>query len=180
LQERRLPIPSLEREGLMNWVDLVIVVLIAWFTFSAFSAGVIREVVTIIGVALGVVLAGLFYKDLADDVRLAIDTDHAPEIISFLVIFGACFLAGQLAAMVLKQTASLLMLGTFDHLFGAAFGFLKGMVVVELLLILFVTVPMLDLRNSIDQSTFGPLFLDGIPLLLKVLPVEFDNAVHAL
>jgi transcriptional regulator with PAS, ATPase and Fis domain len=53
----------------MNWVDVAIVVIVAWFTFSAFSAGVIREVVTIVGVALGVVLAGLFYKDLADDVR---------------------------------------------------------------------------------------------------------------
>ena len=164
----------------MNWVDVAIVIVLAWFTFSAFSAGVIREVVTIVGVALGVVLAGLFYKDLADDVRLAIDTDHAPEIIAFLVIFGACFLAGQLAAMVLKQTASLLMLGTFDHLFGAVFGFVKGMVVVELLLILFVTFPTLDLRNTIDQSMFGPLFLHGMPVLLRVLPAEFDNAVHAL
>ena len=164
----------------MNWVDVAIVVVVAWFTFSAFSAGVIREVVTIVGVALGVVLAGLFYKDLADDVRLAIDTDHAPEIIAFLVIFGACFLAGQLAAMVLKQTASLLMLGTFDHLLGAVFGFVKGMVVVELLLILFVTFPTLDLRHTIDQSMLGPLFLDGIPVLLRVLPVEFKNAVQAL
>jgi uncharacterized membrane protein required for colicin V production len=82
--------------------------------------------------------------------------------------------------MVLKQTASLLMLGTFDHLFGAVFGFVKGMVVVEILLILFVTFPTLDLRNTIDQSMFGPLFLNGIPVLLRVLPVEFDNAVQAL
>jgi membrane protein required for colicin V production len=164
----------------MNWVDLVIVVLIAWFTFSAFSAGIIREMVTIVGVALGVVLAGLFYKDLADDVRLAVDADHAPEIIAFLVIFGACFLAGQLAAMVLKQTASLLMLGTFDHLLGAVFGFVKGMVVVELILILFVTFPAWDLRNTIDQSMFGPLFLHGIPVLTRVLPAEFNNAVQSL
>ena len=58
----------------MNWVDVAIVVIVAWFTFSAFSAGVIREVVTIVGVALGIVLAGLFYQDLADDVKLAVDT----------------------------------------------------------------------------------------------------------
>ncbi|MGD0765134.1 MAG: CvpA family protein, partial [Dehalococcoidia bacterium] len=120
------------------------------------------------------------YKDLADDVRLAVDADHAPEIIAFLVIFGACFLAGQLAAMILKQTASLLMLGTFDHVLGAAFGFVKGMVVVELLLILFVTFPAWDLRNTIDQSTLGPLFLHGIPVLTRVLPAEFNNAVQSL
>lgn len=164
----------------MNWLDLVIVVAIAWFTFSAFWSGVIREVVTIIGVALGIVLAGLFYEDLADDVELIIDTDNAPPIIAFLLILGACTLAGQLAAMLLKQTASLLMLGTLDHLFGAVFGLFKGIVVVEILMILFVTFPALGLRDAIDESLFGPLFLNGIPFLLRVLPSEFDAGVDTI
>ncbi len=164
----------------MNYVDIAIVVLVAWFTFSAFSAGIIREVVTMTGVALGVVLAGLFYQDLASDVKLAVDNDNAANIIAFLVIFGACFLAGQLAGMLLKHTASLLMLGTFDHLFGAAFGFVKGMVIVEVALILFVTFPAFGLKDHIRDSMFGPMFLDGIPVLLRVLPVEFRNAVDAL
>jgi membrane protein required for colicin V production len=164
----------------MNYVDIAIVVLVAWFTFSAFSAGIIREVVTMTGVALGVVLAGLFYQDLASDVKLAVDNDNAANIIAFLVIFGACFLAGQLAGMLLKHTASLLMLGTFDHLFGAAFGFVKGMVIVEVALILFVTFPAFGLKDHIRDSMFGPMFLDGIPILLRVLPVEFRNAVDAL
>ena len=164
----------------MNWLDIIVVLIVAWFTFSAFWAGLIREVVTIVGVALGIVLAGFFYQDLADDVKLVIDTDNAPPIIAFLLIFGACALAGQLAAMVLKQTASLLMLGTFDHLLGAVFGFVKGIVIVEILMILFVTFPALGLKDTIDESMFGPLFLDGIPFLLKILPSEFDSAVEAL
>ncbi|MCJ7491512.1 MAG: CvpA family protein [Dehalococcoidia bacterium] len=164
----------------MNYVDIAVVVLVAWFTFSAFSAGIIREVVTMTGVALGVVLAGLFYQDLASDVKLAVDNDNAANIIAVLVIFGACFLAGQLAGMLLKHTASLLMLGTFDHLFGAAFGFVKGMVIVEVALILFVTFPAFGLKDHIRDSMFGPMFLDGIPVLLRILPVEFRNAVDAL
>jgi membrane protein required for colicin V production len=164
----------------MNWLDVVVIATIAWFTFSAFWAGVIREVVTIVGVALGIVLAGLFYRDLADDVKLVVDADNASRIIAFLLIFGACALAGQLAAMVLKQTAALLMLGTFDHLFGAVVGFAKGIIVVELLMIVFVTFPALGLKETIDESMFGPLLLDGIPFLLKVLPSEFDSAVQAL
>src|SRR4030065_1558970 len=122
----------------MNWLDVLVVATIAWFTFSAFWAGVIREIVTIIGVALGIVLAGLFYQDLADDVKLVVDVDNAPPIIAFLLIFGACALAGQLAAMVLKQTAALLMLGTFDHMLGAGFGLVKGVVDVECLMSVFV------------------------------------------
>ncbi len=164
----------------MNYIDIVVVAIIAWFTFSAFSAGIIREVVTIIGVILGILLAGLFYQDLAQDVKLAVDNENAANIIAFLTIFGACFLAGQLAGMLLKTTASLLMLGTFDHLLGAGFGFLKGMAVVEVGLILFVTFPEFGLKEHIHDSMLGPMFLDGIPVLLKVLPIEFRNAVDAL
>jgi membrane protein required for colicin V production len=164
----------------MNYIDLVVVVVIAWFTFSAFSAGVIREVVTITGVALGVVLAGLFYQDLADDVKLVIDNDNASNIVAFLLIFGACVLAGQLAGMMLKQTASLLMLGTFDHLLGAAFGLFKGMAIIEVALIVFVTFPAFGLKDQIRDSLFGPMFLDGIPVLLRILPSEFKAAVDAL
>lgn len=163
----------------MNWLDFVIIAAVAWLTFSAFWAGIIREIVTIVGIALGIVLAGFFYEDLADDVRMLIDVDNAPPIIAFLLIFGACALAGQLTAMLLKQTASILMLGTFDHLFGAAFGLFKGIVVVEVFLIIFVTFPALGLKDAIDGSLFGPLFLDGMPFLLKVLPSEFDSAVEA-
>jgi uncharacterized membrane protein required for colicin V production len=128
----------------MNWLDLVIVVAIAWFTFSAFWSGVIREVVTIIGVALGIVLAGLFYEDLADDVELIIDTDNAPPIIAFLLILGACA-TGQLARASPKQTASLLILGTLDHLFGAIPACSRDRR--RRILILFVTFPALGLRT---------------------------------
>lgn len=164
----------------MNWVDAVIIVLVVWFTFSAFSAGIIREIVTMTGVALGIVLAGLFYQDLASDIKLAVDNDSAANIAAFLTIFFACFLAGQLAGMLLKQTASLLMLGTFDHLFGAAFGFVKGMALVEILLIVFVTFPAFGFKDAIRDSLFGPIFLNGIPILLRILPAEFRNAVDAL
>ncbi len=163
----------------MNWVDIVIIVVLVWFTFSAFSAGIIREIVTMVGVALGIVLAGIFYKDLASDIKLAVDNDNAANIVAFLTIFGACFLAGQLAGMLLKQTASLLMLGTFDHLLGALFGLIKGLAVAELLLIVFVTFPAFGLKDTIHDSALGPMFLNGVPLLLRILPSEFKTAVNA-
>ena len=46
----------------MNWLDGVILVVILWFTIAAFQAGFIREIVTVVAVILGVVLAGLLYK----------------------------------------------------------------------------------------------------------------------
>ena len=161
----------------MNWLDAAIIAAIIWFTFSAFQAGFIRETVTIMAAILGVVLAGIFYKDLADDVLLFIDNDTLARIVAFASIFGVTALAGQVLALVLKPTVALLQLGVFDQLAGAAFGFLKAMIFIEIFLVLFITYPKWDLDKTIDESTFGSLIIDKTPVLVKVLPDEFEAQV---
>ena len=163
----------------MNWLDIVIVLVIAFFAISAFRSGLIREVVTLVSVAVGVVVAGLFYDDLARDVLVFIDNEKTALIVGFLVLLGAVYLAGQLVAVMLKQAASLLFLGWADHAGGALFGLIKGLIVVEVLLILLVTYPQLGLKGDIDGSALASVFLDTAPLLLLVLPDEFEQAVDA-
>ena len=161
----------------MNWLDGVIIVLVLWFTLSAFQAGFIRETVTIMATILGVVLAGIFYKDLADDVLLFIDSEKVARIIAFGIIFGATALAGQMLALVLKPTVNLLQLGIFDQLAGAVFGFLKGMVFVQIFLIVFVTYPKWGLGEAIDDSRFGSLIVQNTAVLVRILPDEFELSV---
>lgn len=161
----------------MNWVDAFIVVSILWFTYSAFNAGMIREVVTIIGAVFAVALAGLFYMELAKDVGVGIDNEQTAEIVSFAIIFGAVILAAQLIAIFLKQTAQLLMLGIFDSMGGALIGLLKGFVLVEIALIVAITFPNLNLVDDVEGSAFAPFFLDLLPVLKYILPTEFSAAL---
>ena len=163
----------------MNWLDVVIVLVIAFFASTAFRAGLIREVVTLASVVVGVVIAGIFYDDLARDVLTFIDDRKTALVVGFLVLLGAVYLAGQLVAVMLKQAAALLFLGWADHAGGALFGLIKGLIVVEVLLVLLVTFPRLGLKGDIDGSALASVFLDASPLLLLVLPNEFERAVDA-
>jgi membrane protein required for colicin V production len=164
----------------MNWLDAAIVIALAGFTVAAFRAGLIREVVTLAAVVLGVLVAGHYYRTLAEDVLLFIKNDRAAKVIAFLTLFGSAALAGQLAAFVMKQAVSMLLLGWLDHLGGAILGLVKGLVLVELFLIFFATYPYLGLDKTIAGSSLAPLFLDTAPALLKLLPGEFNRAVEAL
>ena len=164
----------------MNWLDAIILIAIIGFTVAAFRAGLIREVVTLVAVVVGVLIAGHYYDDLADDVLLFIKNDKAAKVIAFLSLFGSVALMGQLAALLMKQAVSILLLGWLDHLAGAAFGLLKGLVLVELFLMFFATFPYLGLDDAIDGSGIAPLFLDNGPALLKLLPGEFNQAVEPL
>jgi membrane protein required for colicin V production len=165
----------------MHILDLVIVAVVAWFTFSAFSRGLIREVVTAIAIFGGAIIAGQFYEELSSNLEFLTDDETLRNFGSFIAIFVGIIVLGQVAAMVLRRFAALLLLGPFDHLGGALFGFLKGVLIVEVVLIVLTAFPVASsLEQAIDDSALAPVFLDGLPVMLKLLPGEFSEAVDAL
>ncbi len=162
----------------MNWIDALIIIILVWFSYAAFHAGLIREVVTILGAIFAVALAGLFYTDLAKDVDVAINNTQTSEIVAFGMIFGAVVLASQLIGMFMKQAASMFMLGLFDAMGGAFIGFLKGFIFVEIGLIVAITYPSLGLSDAVHNSAIAPLFLDLLPVLEHILPGKFKIAIQ--
>ena len=164
----------------MNWLDGAIIALIIWLTFSAFKVGFIRESVTIVAAILGIILAGLFYEDIAEDVLVFIDSDKLARIVGFAIVFGAVVFAGQMVAMILKPTVNLLQLGIFDQLAGAAFGFVKALVFIQIFLIVFITYPRWGLDDTIEESVFGSLTARSVeraPVIIQMLPDEFETQV---
>lgn len=166
----------------MNWLDGAIIALIIWLTYAAFQAGFIRESVTFVAAILGIVLAGIFYQDMAQDVLVFIDNETMANIAGFGLVFGAVVLAGQIIQMILKPTVHMLQLGIFDQLAGAAFGFAKAIVFVEIFVIVFITYPKWGMDKTIENSEFGKVavqFVDQAPFIEKMLPKEFgDDVTH--
>ncbi len=165
----------------MSWIDLVIVGVLAWFTFRAYANGLIREGVTLIAVILGVLLAGYLYDDLSNNLDFLIDDEPTRNLLSFGAIFIGIVVAGQIAGNLLKTTASLLLLGPLDHLGGAVFGFLKGLILVQVALIAFAVFPAMEfVSRGVDDSRLAPFFLETIPLAGFGLPGEFDTPLEDL
>ena len=165
----------------MHWLDLLIVAIIAWLTFRALTVGLIREVVTAAAFVVGAVLAGNYYGELADDIAFAVEDETWRQLVAFASIFIGVVVIGQIAALLLKRIASLLLLGPFDRLGGAAFGLAKGVLLVEVLLFAGLAFPVsTGVDAAIDESTLAPLFAEGIPVLLELLPAEFESAVDGI
>jgi membrane protein required for colicin V production len=162
----------------MNWLDFAIVFAIIGFVVAAYAAGLIREAVTLVAAILGIVIAGLLYDDLAADILVFMDDEDAAQAISFLILVGAVYLFGQIVALLLSRTASLLMLGWADRAGGAVFGFVKGLIVIQALLIVFAAYPSLGLDDAVAGSELAPYFLDDVDFLLRVLPDNFDERIE--
>lgn len=162
----------------MNWLDLAILLTVAWFTIAGATAGLAREVVTLLALLLGLVVAGLFAGNLADDVGIVVENRAWAEIVAFALIALAVFGAGQIAAILLKGPSQTLALGRLNHGGGLVLGFLKGALLVQAALILFARYHIPALVDALDGSFLTPFFLDGAPVLLTLLPAEFRRAVE--
>jgi membrane protein required for colicin V production len=163
----------------MSWIDAVIVIIFLYFIITAFSAGFIRETIGTTAAILGVVLAGLFYDEVRDSLLSSIDNQTTASVVGFLIIFVGITVAGQVLAMLVHPAITVLQLGIVDQLLGAMFGAAKAFVIVEVLLILFVTYPRYDLDKKIDDSEFATIMLNGSAPVLKILPDIFHNKVDA-
>ena len=161
----------------MNWIDVAILLILVGFVAAAYTAGLIREVVTLVAVLVGIAVAGLLYEDFAADVLVFVGDEDAAEAVSFLILFGSIYIIGQIGAYVLKTTASIMMLGWADKAGGAAFGLLKGLIVVQVLVILLAAYPSLGLDGEIDSSAIGKFLVDDASIVLLIMPGEIDQRI---
>lgn len=165
----------------MHWLDLVVVAVISWLTYRAFTVGLIREVVTTAALILGAILAGQFYAELSDDIAFAVEDETWRDFVAFASIFIGVVVIGQIGALLLRRAAAVLLLGWADRVGGAAFGFAQGFLLVEVALFAILTFPVSDaLDTAIEESLLAPIFIDTLPVLLGLLPPEFESAVEML
>ena len=162
----------------MDWVSLALLMVIAFLTWRAWRSGVIRELVALASVILAIPIAGVMYPRMYPKVHRIVTDGDLAALVSFLAILIAVVVGGLVIAHVLRRTASLLNLGIADHLAGAAFGFVKGVILCQVVLIALVAFPSPDLGDQIDGSPVAKGLLDTSPIALAFLPKHFGSQIH--
>jgi membrane protein required for colicin V production len=164
----------------VHWIDLVIVAIVAWSAFSAFRRGLIRQLVSVLSVIAGGLIAAHLHSRLAANIDFIVEDETTRKLIAFAAIFAGIVVLGQILSMLLRTAAGLLMLGPIDHLGGAAFGVLQGLLIVLFLLFALSAFPASErLTEALQESTLAPYFLDRLPLVERLLPAEFRDAIES-
>ena len=154
----------------MNWLDIVIVVALIVPTFSGYLRGLIKSALTLAGLIVGVILASNFYEQLAGAMTFITSPDIA-NIAGFIIILAVVLVIAQLLARLLKTTVHAISLGWVDRAGGAVFGFLMGAVFVGAVL---ATIVKFFGEGVVTESGIAAILLDKFPLVLGLLPSEFD------
>ncbi|MFA7249977.1 MAG: CvpA family protein [Dehalococcoidia bacterium] len=165
----------------MNWLDLLIVGVLAWTTFRAFTTGLIREVVTLVGLIAGIALSGAFYDDLSANLEFVISDSTTRSLAAFAAIFIGTMIAAQVLSAVLRTASSLLLLGPLDRIGGAAFGLVKGLLLVQVLLAAVSVFPaQATVARAVADSKIAPVLLRYSPAIRFGLPQEFQDPLGQL
>jgi membrane protein required for colicin V production len=155
----------------MNWLDIVIIVAIVVPTLIGLRIGMIKAALSLAGSIVGVIVAGRYYLTLSEQLSF-ISQESVAKITAFIIILvGILIIAGVLARL-LKWTASVMMLGWVNHLGGAAFGLLLGAIFCGALLAIWVK--FLGVTGAITESNLAFILVDFFPVVLALLPDEFD------
>ncbi|HCP60378.1 MAG TPA: colicin V production CvpA [Dehalococcoidia bacterium] len=155
----------------MNWLDIVILVLIAISTFLGLRIGIIKAALSLVGVIVGVVLAGRYYIPLSEQLSFISQSGVARTVAFAIILVGVMLLAAVLAS-VLKRAVSLVMLGWVNRLGGAIFGLAMGAIFCAAVLATWVG--FLGAGETIIESVTTPVLLEYFPVVLALLPSEFD------
>ena len=155
----------------MNWLDIVIIVVIAISTFLGLRAGLIKAVLSLAGLTGGVILAGRYYVPLSQQLSF-IPYENATKIVAFIIIVvGVMIIAGVLA-WLLGKIASIVMLGWVNRIGGAILGLVLGALFCGALLAIWIKY--LGIADPIAESGLARILLDRLPIVLALLPDEFD------
>ncbi len=116
-------------------LDIMLIVPIAWFTYKGFSKGLIIELATLVGLLLGIYIAGNFSFYTADFLRDKFDFhSQYMNIISFTLTFIGVVILVMLFGKSLEKVVNLLMLSFVNKLAGAVFGLLKVSFILSVLI----------------------------------------------
>lgn len=148
----------------MNWLDIVILVPLAFFAWQGFKNGFIMELFTLAALILGI-WASLKFSYVAENFlvdQFNLKTNYL-HIISFIVTFIIVVVAVNLLGKVIEKIFHAIAFGGLDKILGGVFGILKGIVFLTILL---YVIDSFDMKKGLiadevkEESTLYPKLED--------------------
>jgi membrane protein required for colicin V production len=155
----------------MNWLDIFIIVVAVLLGIAGLRQGIIRNAFGIAGLIAGIILAGRYYSELAELLFPAGAT--WAHIAAYVTILLATLLVAGVVGWLIAKLVHFTLLGWLDRLVGFIFGIvIGGLFCVAALAIIAKYYP--GAEPVISQSAIARFLMDGFPLILALLPAEFD------
>ena len=160
----------------MAWVDWAIVIVLVLATLGGLSQGFFRVVFSLGGLVFGLVLAAWNYGWLAHLLMPVLRIEPVADTAGFLLIALAVMVVASVVGVVLAKTIHSMGLGCLDRLAGAVIGFVQGVVLVTLVIL--VTVAFFPQASWLVEARLPRMFFGACHLSTHMSPAELAQRVR--
>jgi len=154
----------------MNVADVLIVLGVLLSVAVAASQGFFYEVFSLAGVVVGYLLAAWEYPRVAGRLSSYVKAEWVADAAGFLIIFLAVMLLAGMAGRITRWAVKEAGLRWFDRVLGAAFGFVRGVLVIAVVLL--VVASFEPSSGYLRDSNLAPYFLVVARAATWVAPAE--------
>jgi membrane protein required for colicin V production len=160
----------------MNWLDIVLLIILAGSVLASFRKGLTREVIGLATVVAALLLGSWFYGMAGAFLLPYVSSRGAANLVGFFLVFCAVMALGAVLSYVLGRFWKVTGLSFFDHLLGAAFGLVRWVVVaVALILALMAFAPGDRPPDSVVNSRLAPYVADAARVAAAATPKELKD-----
>ena len=154
----------------MTLADWIICALVLVNVVTAAMQGFFSEALTMAGLVVGYIVAAWQYRSLAEWFERFMKNEWLAEILGFLIIFFAIVLVFGLAARIARWVMKESGLSGFDRFLGAILGFLKGGLMVAVILMGMTAFE--PTSKFLQNSQLAPYFLVMGQAAIWLAPTE--------
>jgi len=160
----------------MNWLDVVLALILLASLVRSFRKGLSREVIGLVAVCLALVL-GIWLYGLAGAYLIPyLSSRAAANFAGFAIVFCGVMLAGGLVSLIVGRFLKITGLSFFDHLLGAGFGILRGVLISVALVTAIMAFSTGDRPPaSVVNSRLAPYVLGASRVVAAMAPHEVNE-----
>jgi len=160
----------------MNWLDVVLLLVIAASVVTSFSAGLAREIVGLISIVAAILLAIWFYGTAGSFVQPYVSSRGIANFCGFLMVFCLVLAVGALVGRILGRLMKVAGLSFVDRLLGAAFGLVRGLLIsIALVLALLAFTPGKSPPDAVVNSRVSPYVVGAARVVAAAAPHELKD-----
>jgi membrane protein required for colicin V production len=157
----------------MNKLDMIIIGISALATALGLWKGMVRQIVTLAGVACGYFISLKLYEPVANILPKSIEPGVA-KAISFVLIFVVFIIVSFILGAIVGNFLKIAGLGWANRLGGGLIGFLKGFVIIAI--VVAVLIAFLPSNSAfLDNSITLPYVLSGIRIMGDIMPHDIQE-----
>jgi membrane protein required for colicin V production len=163
----------------MNWLDIVLLIILAASIFSSFRNGLTREIVGLVAVVLALVIGSWFYSLVGGYLLPYVSSRGIANFLGFILVFVAVLMLGSLVSFIIGKFLKLTGLSIVDHLLGAVFGAIRGVLIsVALVMAMMAFAVPGHAPQSVVNSRVAPYVVDAARVCAAMAPYELKEGFH--